>query len=305
MFRAHLIGVSFVLAVACVPDDGPQHHGQIGEPVGTNDAGDGDVQGGDAMAPGDAASDGSAGDGSSGDASNGDASSGDASSGDASSGDASTGDDASEPDGSAAPDDAGGDASGPDDAGGDASGPDDAGGDASGTDEDASTEESPNDASTRDAGPPHDPVCTLCGACEQEQPIPGVRHVDGDIVYPDPPPTTGDHNPCWTRYGVHDEQVPDERWVHNLEHGAVVFLYNCPNGCPNEIAQLRALVQACGVFAVLTPYDLLPKRFAVVSWGHRLVSDCLDISAFRSFYDLNVDHGSESNASNPPGYCPP
>ena len=145
-------------------------------------------------------------------------------------------------------------------------------------------------------------------------PVPGVAvanegwaHVpEGSAVsYQSNPPASGPHYPVWLRYREYTAPMARGYWVHNLEHGAVVFLYNCPSGCPNEVARLRSLVAACGVFAVLTPYDRLPGRFAAVSWGHRLVSDCLDIEAMRAFYDANVDNGSESNSANPPGYCTP
>jgi hypothetical protein len=269
MLRARLLTTTLALAVACAPDSDPAPE-EYGEAHGRAERGAGDRASDAARVPG--------GD----DASSRDASSRDASSGDGGSPDASSSED-----------------SGPGGAGEDASVPDDAG---EASEPDASE---PDDPDPPDAARPHDGLCTRCGDCEEVQTLPGAAHIEGDLVYPDPPPTGGDHNPCWTTYGVHTEPVPDERWVHNLEHGAVVFLYNCPGGCPSEIAQLRALVEACGVFAVLTPYELLPKRFGVVSWGHRLVSDCLDIDALRAFYDANVDNGGESNPANPPSYCTP
>src|SRR5262245_53797475 len=69
-------------------------------------------------------------------------------------------------------------------------------------------------------------LCTSCGACAQSQPIQGFMHVSGHIDYPDPPPASGNHNGrCWSDWGVIASEVPPERWVHNLEHGGIVFLY--------------------------------------------------------------------------------
>ncbi len=152
-----------------------------------------------------------------------------------------------------------------------------------------------------DAGPP---ICTATGDCEESQPVVAFNHVTDPIDYPDPPPTSGTHDPCWVGYGVYDHEIEDERWVHNLEHGAVVFLYDCPGGCADDVAALEALV-AGKEFAVLSPYSLLPEPgFAVVSWGHRLVTDTLDVDAFQAFYDAHVDQGRESTSAGPPASCP-
>jgi len=78
-------------------------------------------------------------------------------------------------------------------------------------------------------------VCTTCGDCEEERPVESASHLLGPIDYPDPPPAGGDHNPCWTTWGVHADVVPVERWVHNLEHGGVVYLYR-EGAAPNADA---------------------------------------------------------------------
>ena len=146
------------------------------------------------------------------------------------------------------------------------------------------------------------PVCTASGDCEETFAVVGGIHVLGTINYPDPPPTGGPHNPCWAPFGVATTELHPENWVHNLEHGGVAFLYNCPLGCDAEIADLVAIA-AGKPFAVVTSYSALPKRFAVVSWGHRLVTDDYDHDAFELFYAQNVDHAPESESANPPAAC--
>ena len=45
-------------------------------------------------------------------------------------------------------------------------------------------------------------------------------------------------SPDWCRY------VPPQRWLHNIEHGAVVALYHpCTN--PDTVEQLRRVVTGC------------------------------------------------------------
>jgi hypothetical protein len=148
------------------------------------------------------------------------------------------------------------------------------------------------------------PICTASGDCEESQPVVAFDHVDTPIDYPDPPPTSGTHAPCWVAYGSYATEIPDERWVHNLEHGAVVYLYDCPTGCADDVAALEALI-AGKPFAVLAPYSLLPEPgFAVVAWGHRLVTDAVDADAFEAFYAAHVDQARESTSADPPASCP-
>jgi hypothetical protein len=149
---------------------------------------------------------------------------------------------------------------------------------------------------------------SLCDSCDQQcseeyQEPTSADHITGGVDYPDPPPSSGDHDPCWATWGVHTEPVPDENWVHNLEHGGVVYLYNCPDGCPDEQAALEGLVTDLGQFAVVTPYDTMPTRYAAISWGWRYLTDCFDIGAFQTFYEARKDQGPESNPTDPPADC--
>lgn len=156
---------------------------------------------------------------------------------------------------------------------------------------------------TGDGGPP---VCTVCGACEEIVAVKSASHVPGPIDYPDPPPAGGDHDPCWTTWGPHPDLVPAANWVHNLEHGGVAFLYQCPDGCEEHAADIEALsIFASEVpQAILTSYDAMPKPFAVVSWGHRLVSECFDVSAALRFYARHVGDAPEGFlTANPPADC--
>jgi hypothetical protein len=151
-------------------------------------------------------------------------------------------------------------------------------------------------------------VCDQCGACEESRPVTSANHVLGTIDYPDPPPTGGDHNPCWATWGVHDEIVQPENWVHNLEHGGIVFLYRSPDALGTSgtdgsaaggtLADIDALVQRLPR-TLVTEYAALPKAFAVVAWGHRLVSDCVDLKAAQDFYTEHFNQGPEDIPDDP------
>lgn len=161
-----------------------------------------------------------------------------------------------------------------------------------------------DDSPKRRQGDAGQPIVAACdGSVEEEVVITSANHIDGDIVYPDPPPAGGDHNPCWATWGVHTDPVPDELWVHNLEHGGIVYLYNCPSGCDAEKAELASFADGKS-FVLVTPYSEMSKKFAAVAWGWRLVTDCVDMDAFAAFYDEHVDQAPESISSDPPSSCP-
>jgi hypothetical protein len=141
-----------------------------------------------------------------------------------------------------------------------------------------------------------------CAPLEQRVEVVSALHVSGDIVYPDPPPAGGNHNQCWGTWGVHERELADERFVHNLEHGGVVFLYRCVDGCSAEVSALEEFVGAHDL-AVLTPYAALPTRFGIVAWGYRLLSDCFDRAVFERFYADHRDRGLESVSAQPPAEC--
>lgn len=145
-------------------------------------------------------------------------------------------------------------------------------------------------------------MCTRCGGCEERRSGLTNQHRPEPINYSDNPPMGGDHASCWAKFGVHTSAVPEARWVHNLEHGAVVFLYNCPDGCAAEVDALEAMARE-RAFALVTPNARLPTRFALVAWGVRLLSECLDRDAFERFYEQHVNQAGESTTAAPPGGC--
>lgn len=147
--------------------------------------------------------------------------------------------------------------------------------------------------------------CAACdGACAEESLTYATRtHQTREIEYRNTPPAGGDHDGCWGQWGVQAEALDARHWVHNMEHGGVVFLYNCPDGCAAEVTELTAYVESLGNRAILTAYPELGTRFGAVAWGHRLLTDCLDMDAMRDFYDRRANQGPESVSSGPPSGC--
>ncbi|KAJ9587446.1 hypothetical protein L9F63_019040 [Diploptera punctata] len=106
----------------------------------------------------------------------------------------------------------------------------------------------------------------------------------------------GTHRPLWPRYGEY-KYVPRQRWLHNLEHGAVVMLYHpCVN--PFEVKMLKKLVTSCLRRHIITPIPLLdPQRpLALVTWGCRLTMSAVDPKIVATFIKNHALRGPEKYA---------
>ena len=115
------------------------------------------------------------------------------------------------------------------------------------------------------------------------------------------PPTGGPHCGQWMACGTHpDAGAADAcQWVHNLEHGHVVLLFNCPGGCPAELAALEAFREKVpsGVNgvprALVVPWPTLPGKVGAVAWGTSWVGDSVDDAALRCVLDAQDDAAPE------------
>jgi hypothetical protein len=175
------------------------------------------------------------------------------------------------------------------------------------------------DASAADLQPPEG---SSCGAVEQSQPNDGHGHTANDcdpVTYASNPPSSGTHYPDWTAYKTYPAPVPWGFLVHDLEHGAVVIVYNCPDGCPAEVAQTQAFIDGlppdpgCGgarMKVVLAPDPTLDVRWAAAAWTWTLRAPCFDRSAFAAFVADHYD-GPDTEGACPgdldhsaTGWCP-
>jgi hypothetical protein len=144
---------------------------------------------------------------------------------------------------------------------------------------------------------------TACGACGgdcllEELAYPQRYHVEGGVAYGDVPPAGGPHDPCWAPFGVHEDAVPDERWVHNLEHGAIVVLHG-----PDEDPAGPRAWSAGREWSLVTPYADLGSPYAALAWGFRLTLGCWDEGEVDAFADDHEDDAPESVLSGPGASC--
>jgi len=123
------------------------------------------------------------------------------------------------------------------------------------------------------------------------------------IRYPTNPPTSGRHYGDWVQYKTYEIPIPQGFLVHNLEHGAIVISYNCPEGCEEELSELAAFIDASPTDpicepevqrrVVVVPDPSLDVRFAASAWGASLRSDCFDLEALGQFVQDFYGKGPE------------
>ncbi len=124
----------------------------------------------------------------------------------------------------------------------------------------------------------------------------GNRHISQEpsaYIWNSRPPTSGPHNPGLANWGVHSETVAEWYQVHNLEDGGVILHYNCPDGCPEIVAELADIVTDKGTHQlVLHPYENMDSRIAVTAWTRMLQLEEVDRAAIEEFIDAyrGIDH---------------
>ncbi len=143
----------------------------------------------------------------------------------------------------------------------------------------------------------------------QPQPDMGREHVPvGSAVrYTYCPPASGNHynqppqGPIPPKFYGPDETTVPQGWVHNLEHGALVVLYSCKGGCPDDatLAQLKAFADpstfppspvckfpaGTNVAPIVTRFDDMTTKFAGLVWNRVLFQDTLDTNQLLAFYE--------------------
>jgi hypothetical protein len=136
----------------------------------------------------------------------------------------------------------------------------------------------------------------------------GNQHVPvgTTVTYQATPPASGMH---WSEPGIApiaagvytSEAVRPERWVHNLEHGYVVLLFDCENHACDDglVDDLAGTFESFppssfgNVKLVVTRYDGLPHPIAAVAWDFHFFLDSFDASELLDFYSRFVDNGPE------------
>ena len=122
--------------------------------------------------------------------------------------------------------------------------------------------------------------------------------------YNSDPPTSGLHYASEAEAGFYDENIythPAGYLVHNLEHGYVVFWYNCDllsdTDCSELKSQIRTVMDELGGFKLIAyPWPSLDVPVAVTSWTRLQKFDTFDPEQAKVFYRTNLNRAPEPNA---------
>jgi len=141
----------------------------------------------------------------------------------------------------------------------------------------------------------------------EEIPIMTSTHiaVDSDPgTYNSDPPTSGPPYPDEAQAGFHETntyQYPAGYLVHNLEHGYVIFWYNCTlldeAPCADLKSQIKSVMdEVNNVKVIAYPRDSIDVPVAMTSWGRLQKLETFDAAQALAFYKTNLNKSPEPNA---------
>ncbi len=126
------------------------------------------------------------------------------------------------------------------------------------------------------------------GVGEQQVVMPSRLHVPEEqtVEYNTTPATSGNHWDWWARCGFYEDGLPDERIVHNLEHGNIVVSYNLPND--SDVDRLKEFMdnfELAPAWGVTRYYDKIPEgTVALSTWGVLDTMEGIDEERIERFF---------------------
>ncbi|MBI1298048.1 DUF3105 domain-containing protein [bacterium] len=128
------------------------------------------------------------------------------------------------------------------------------------------------------------------------------------ITYNSTPPTSGPHYPGLAPWAIIPEPIRYEQIVHNMEDGGVIVYYQCLEGCPELVEDLRSVVAPyinSGRHVLMMPNDPtwgsesgfayhkdMESRIALSAWQRLDKFDAFDADRIRAFIERyeGIDH---------------
>ena len=148
------------------------------------------------------------------------------------------------------------------------------------------------------------------GACNavvtHATPLLAASHVPqgSEVSWNSNPPSSGPHYPTLETWALaYPIVIPRGNYLHNEEHGGVVLLYNCPDGCAEIVDGLQAIGTAlphdplCPATMnarwLMTRDPLLPDgiKVAASAWGWTYTAECLDEATLSAFISARYAQG--------------
>lgn len=117
---------------------------------------------------------------------------------------------------------------------------------------------------------------------------PGQSHP----AYSSNPPTSGWHYPRSAEWGFYTKKLPDERVVHNLEHGGIWISYTS-SVSQSTLDRVRSLAQQYPKSVIVTKRDPNDAPIAVASWGQLMELQEFDSDRITTFIKENMNNSPE------------
>ena len=131
--------------------------------------------------------------------------------------------------------------------------------------------------------------------------LPATHIPEGDAYtrYNSEPPSSGPHwETNWARCGIYDneDEVPDSRIVHNLEHGQIVISYNLTDEAEiDRLEQIARGLPSDRRWLIMRPYSQIAEgEVAITSWGWLDKFVGVDEERITAFYEAHFNQGRES-----------
>ncbi|MGE5463091.1 MAG: DUF3105 domain-containing protein [Syntrophothermus sp.] len=132
-------------------------------------------------------------------------------------------------------------------------------------------------------------------------------HIETDSdpgQYNSDPPTSGKHYANEANAGFYDENIykyPAGYLVHNLEHGYVIFWYNCnlldEAGCSELKSQIKSVMDELGGTKLIAyPWPSINVPLVMTSWGRLQRFEKFDANQAKAFYRANLNNSPEPDA---------
>ena len=153
------------------------------------------------------------------------------------------------------------------------------------------------------------PFQTVSGTVGQPVADEGRNHIDPSTTptYKFYPPASGPHYSAQGIAPVDWQTIAtlqEGQYIHNLEHGGIAILYDCPSGTDcttlknaleNYVTNLAPVEPTYHeVKVVLTPYSRgMQKKVALVAWDYIEFLDSYDQAEITRFYENHVNQGPE------------
>jgi hypothetical protein len=139
--------------------------------------------------------------------------------------------------------------------------------------------------------------------------MPDTTHVAEDTdpgPYNSDPPTSGKHYEATLNAGFYNDgdvsaDYPEGHLVHNLEHGYVIFWYNCSlldeAGCTELKGQIQEVMADENNFKVIAfPWPSIDVPVVMTSWGRILRMESFDPQVAQNFVQNRRNKAPEPNA---------